>query len=60
MRAYPETNSHEEIEKLWDDFYSPQSTSFKESFNQEELSFLSQFNDVIATKNWKIIQAFAD
>lgn len=60
MKANPEANIQDEIEKMWVDFYSPQATEFKESFTSDELVFLSEFNDLIASKNWKEIEAVAD
>ena len=58
--ANPEISIHDRIEITWKEFYAPKNDEFNKSFTEEELNILSEFNDLIASKNWKEIESFTD
>lgn len=56
----PGINIYDRIEITWKEFYFPENNEFMKVFTEKELKILSEFNSLIASKDWGKIALYAD
>ena len=60
QESNPDVNINNEIIKTWKDNYSPHDNEFKESFTNDELCMLEDFDKLINANNWEVIETLSE
>ncbi len=60
QESNPEVNINNEISKAWKDNYLPRENEFKESFTNDELGLLENFDKLINDNNWEVIETLSE